>query len=173
MSFASIPEAIEEIRAGRLWLQADDEDRENEQLTSSWPPSSRRPEAINFLATLHGRGLICLSPGSRSEVRRARISAAGFAHGTASRFRDRLHANRSMRPKASPLESRRRIERTRFMWRCIAGLVLRIWRVRAMFSRCALAKAVCWSARGADLKPRSICVALGWARFRRRDLAKS
>jgi 3,4-dihydroxy 2-butanone 4-phosphate synthase/GTP cyclohydrolase II len=59
MPFASIPEAIEEIRAGRMLVVVDDEDRENEgDLTIA--ASKITPEIINFMAT-HGRGLICLT----------------------------------------------------------------------------------------------------------------
>src|SRR6202795_2907593 len=50
MSFATIPEAIEELRAGRMLVVVDDEDRENEgDLTMA--ASSITPEAINFMAT--------------------------------------------------------------------------------------------------------------------------
>ncbi len=59
MPFASIPEAIEEIRAGRMLVVVDDEDRENEgDLTIA--AEKVTPEVINFMAT-YGRGLICLS----------------------------------------------------------------------------------------------------------------
>src|SRR6202790_684942 len=59
MSFATIPEAIEELRAGRMLVVVDDEDRENEgDLTIA--AEMITPEAINFMAT-HGRGLICLA----------------------------------------------------------------------------------------------------------------
>src|SRR5262245_45515534 len=59
MSFATIPEAIEEIRAGRMLVVVDDEDRENEgDLTMA--AQFITPEAINFMAR-HGRGLICLA----------------------------------------------------------------------------------------------------------------
>src|ERR1700761_4954842 len=59
MSFASIPEAIEETRAGRMLVVVDDEDRENEgDLTIA--AEKVTPEIINFMATF-GRGLICLS----------------------------------------------------------------------------------------------------------------
>lgn len=59
MSFASIPEALEDFRAGRMLIVVDDEDRENEgDLTLA--AQSITPEAINFMAT-HGRGLICLA----------------------------------------------------------------------------------------------------------------
>ncbi len=56
--FASIEEALEEIRAGRFVVVVDDEDRENEgDLTMA--AQFVTPEAVNFMAT-HGRGLICL-----------------------------------------------------------------------------------------------------------------
>src|SRR5437588_11660490 len=58
-TFATIPEAIEEIRAGRMVVVVDDEDRENEgDLTMA--AQFVTPDAINFMAT-HGRGLICLT----------------------------------------------------------------------------------------------------------------
>jgi 3,4-dihydroxy 2-butanone 4-phosphate synthase/GTP cyclohydrolase II len=56
--FATIEEAIEEIRAGRFVVVVDDADRENEgDLTVA--AQFVTPEAITFMAT-HGRGLICL-----------------------------------------------------------------------------------------------------------------
>ncbi|HVV47436.1 MAG TPA: 3,4-dihydroxy-2-butanone-4-phosphate synthase [Bryobacteraceae bacterium] len=59
MCFVTIPEAIEEIRAGRMLVVVDDEDRENEgDLTIA--AEKVTPEIINFMAT-HGRGLICLT----------------------------------------------------------------------------------------------------------------
>jgi 3,4-dihydroxy 2-butanone 4-phosphate synthase / GTP cyclohydrolase II len=57
--FADIPRAIEDIRAGRMVVVVDDEDRENEgDLTIA--AERITPEAVNFMAT-HGRGLICLA----------------------------------------------------------------------------------------------------------------
>jgi 3,4-dihydroxy 2-butanone 4-phosphate synthase/GTP cyclohydrolase II len=58
MPFVSVPEAIQEIRAGRILVVVDDEDRENEgDLTIA--AEKVTPEIINFMAT-NGRGLICL-----------------------------------------------------------------------------------------------------------------
>jgi 3,4-dihydroxy 2-butanone 4-phosphate synthase/GTP cyclohydrolase II len=58
MPFSSIPEAIEEIRAGRMVVVCDDEDRENEgDLTIA--AEKITPDVINFMAR-YGRGLICL-----------------------------------------------------------------------------------------------------------------
>ena len=59
MPFVSVPEALEEIRAGRILVVVDDEDRENEgDLTIA--AEKVTPEIVNFMAT-HGRGLICLA----------------------------------------------------------------------------------------------------------------
>jgi len=59
MPFATIPEALEDFRAGKMLVVVDDEDRENEgDLTMA--AELVTPEAINFMAT-HGRGLICLA----------------------------------------------------------------------------------------------------------------
>jgi 3,4-dihydroxy 2-butanone 4-phosphate synthase/GTP cyclohydrolase II len=55
---ASIEEAIEEIRAGRMIILMDDEDRENEG-DLYMAAETVTPEAINFMAK-YGRGLICL-----------------------------------------------------------------------------------------------------------------
>jgi 3,4-dihydroxy 2-butanone 4-phosphate synthase/GTP cyclohydrolase II len=57
--FATVEEAVEEIRQGRMIVLVDDEDRENEgDLTMA--ADCITPEAINFM-TKYGRGLICLS----------------------------------------------------------------------------------------------------------------
>jgi len=58
VAFASIKDAIDDIRAGRMVVVVDDEDRENEgDLTIAAEKATT--ENINFMAT-HGRGLICL-----------------------------------------------------------------------------------------------------------------
>ena len=57
--FTDVPDAIEEIRAGRMIVVVDDEDRENEgDLTLA--AEKVTPEAINFMAK-YGRGLVCLA----------------------------------------------------------------------------------------------------------------
>jgi len=59
MPLITIDEAIKDIKAGRMVILVDDEDRENEgDLTMA--AEAVTPEAINFMAK-HGRGLICLS----------------------------------------------------------------------------------------------------------------
>jgi 3,4-dihydroxy 2-butanone 4-phosphate synthase/GTP cyclohydrolase II len=55
----SVADAIAQIRAGRMVIVVDDEDRENEgDLTMAADMAT--PEAVNFMAR-HGRGLICLA----------------------------------------------------------------------------------------------------------------
>ncbi|MGI5902501.1 MAG: bifunctional 3,4-dihydroxy-2-butanone-4-phosphate synthase/GTP cyclohydrolase II [Desulfitobacteriia bacterium] len=57
--FDSIEEAIADIKAGKMVIVVDDEDRENEgDLVMAAEKAT--PEAVNFMAT-YGRGLICVS----------------------------------------------------------------------------------------------------------------
>ncbi|HXC92463.1 MAG TPA: 3,4-dihydroxy-2-butanone-4-phosphate synthase, partial [Geobacteraceae bacterium] len=59
MPIATIEEAVEDIRRGKMVILVDDEDRENEgDLTMA--AEMVTPEAINFMARF-GRGLICLT----------------------------------------------------------------------------------------------------------------
>ena len=69
MPFVPIAEAIEEIRAGRMLVVVDDEDRENEgDLTIA--AEKVTPEIVNFMAK-YGRGLICLTlTGERCDALR-------------------------------------------------------------------------------------------------------
>jgi 3,4-dihydroxy 2-butanone 4-phosphate synthase/GTP cyclohydrolase II len=59
MSFGTVEQAIEDIRAGKLVIVADDERRENE---GDLVGAAERvtPEMINHMVT-HGRGLVCLA----------------------------------------------------------------------------------------------------------------
>jgi len=54
----TIPEALEDIRAGKIVIVVDDDNRENE---GDFVVSAEKitPEIVNFMAT-HGRGLICV-----------------------------------------------------------------------------------------------------------------
>src|SRR5436309_3027415 len=56
--FATVEEAVEEIRQGCMVVLIDDEDRENEG-DLAMAAEKITPEAINFMAK-HGRGLICM-----------------------------------------------------------------------------------------------------------------
>ena len=55
---SSIEIAIAEIRAGRMIVVVDDEDRENEG-DLLMAAEMVTPEAVNFMAT-HGKGMICM-----------------------------------------------------------------------------------------------------------------
>ena len=61
MPICSVEEAVADIKAGRMIILVDDEDRENEgDLTIA--AEFVAPEIINFMVT-HARGLVCLSLG--------------------------------------------------------------------------------------------------------------
>jgi 3,4-dihydroxy 2-butanone 4-phosphate synthase/GTP cyclohydrolase II len=83
MSLATTPEIIAELKAGRMVILVDEEDRENEGdlvLAADFVT----PEAINFMAR-YGRGLICLTL-TEDRCRQLRlplmVSANGTVHGT-------------------------------------------------------------------------------------------
>jgi len=120
MAFATIPEALEEFRAGRMLVVVDDEDRENEgDLTVA--AERITPEIINFMAT-HGRGLICLaltpercdrlqlplmSPNNTSRFGTAFCEAidAGSGVTTGISAADRAHTIRmAVRPETKPAD---------------------------------------------------------------------
>ena len=109
--FCDVETALEELRAGRMLVVVDDEDRENEgDLTMA--AECITPEAINFMAT-HGRGLICLAmtPERCDTLHLPLVSPKNTSRfGTPS-------ANRSMPPRASPPESPRQTGRIPFWWR--------------------------------------------------------
>ena len=55
----TIEEAIADLKAGKIIIVVDDEDRENEGdfITAA---ANATPEVINFMVT-HGRGLVCVA----------------------------------------------------------------------------------------------------------------
>jgi 3,4-dihydroxy 2-butanone 4-phosphate synthase/GTP cyclohydrolase II len=59
MAVSPIKEVVEDIKAGKMVILVDDEDRENEG-DLCMAAETITPEAVNFMAT-HGRGLICLT----------------------------------------------------------------------------------------------------------------
>jgi len=65
-----VEQALAEIRAGRMVVLVDDEDRENEG-DLCMAAEAVTPEAINFMA-MHGRGLICL-PMCEEQLRRLNL----------------------------------------------------------------------------------------------------
>ncbi|MGH2673605.1 MAG: bifunctional 3,4-dihydroxy-2-butanone-4-phosphate synthase/GTP cyclohydrolase II [Actinomycetota bacterium] len=83
-AFASIEEALEDVRAGRVLIVVDDADRENE---GDFVLAADRatPEALNFMVT-HGRGIVCM-PVTQQRLEELRIplmvSKNNESHGTA------------------------------------------------------------------------------------------
>jgi 3,4-dihydroxy 2-butanone 4-phosphate synthase / GTP cyclohydrolase II len=71
MALATIEEAIEDYRRGKMIILMDDKDRENEG-DLCMAAEKVTPEAINFMAT-YGRGLICL-PITEERVKQLGIS---------------------------------------------------------------------------------------------------
>ena len=77
--FATVEEAVEDIRNGRMVVVVDDPDRENEgDLTIA--AQFATPDAINFMAT-HGRGLVCLAL-SHSRVQQLGLEMMSQTNGT-------------------------------------------------------------------------------------------
>ena len=58
MPLSSLEEALEDLRAGKLLIVVDDENRENEG-DLVMPAEMVTPEAVNFIAT-HAKGLVCM-----------------------------------------------------------------------------------------------------------------
>jgi len=59
MAFSPIPEILDELKAGRMIVLVDDEDRENEG-DLVVPAEFASPDAVNFMVT-HARGVLCLA----------------------------------------------------------------------------------------------------------------
>ena len=79
--FVEVPDALAEIRSGRMLIVVDDEDRENEgDLTLA--AEFVTPEAINFMARF-GRGLICLT---LTEERADQLNLLPMTQQNSSRF---------------------------------------------------------------------------------------
>ena len=107
---ASIPEAIAEIRAGRMVILVDDEDRENEG-DLCMAAEKVTPEAINFMAK-YGRGLICL-PMERAQLEKLRLDDDGarrreLGARSAPPSRSRSRRARASRPASPPPTARTR-----------------------------------------------------------------
>lgn len=81
MTLNTIPEIIEDIRAGKMVILMDDEDRENEgDLVMA--ATHVRPEDINFMIT-HARGLVCLT---LTQERCQRLNLTPMARNNGAKF---------------------------------------------------------------------------------------
>jgi 3,4-dihydroxy 2-butanone 4-phosphate synthase / GTP cyclohydrolase II len=84
--FASIEDAVDAIRDGRMIIVVDDEDRENEgDLTIA--AEKITPEIINFMAT-YGRGLICIP---MTEERLEELDVPPMVQQNTTRFETAFH----------------------------------------------------------------------------------
>jgi 3,4-dihydroxy 2-butanone 4-phosphate synthase / GTP cyclohydrolase II len=83
-TFATIDEALADIRAGRMVIVVDDADRENEG-DFIMAAEKATPESLNFMVT-HGRGIVCM-PMTAQRLDELRIplmvSKNNESHGTA------------------------------------------------------------------------------------------
>ena len=155
--FCDVETALEEIRAGRMIVVIDDEDRENEgDLTMA--AEKITPEAINFMAK-YGRGLVCLAmTEERLEyLRLGQMSAENTSnYGTA--FTESIDAKEGVTTGISVYD---RAETIRVAIRSLHPSAT-ILRGPDTSSRFARAKAECWFAP-ARPKLRSISRASpGW-----------
>src|SRR3989475_10808433 len=93
--FATIETAIEEIRAGRILVAVDDEDRENEgDLVMAADKAT--PEAVNFMAR-YGRGLICVPmTGERLDDLKSSMMVSDHTRPTATAFTVTVDARRGV-----------------------------------------------------------------------------
>ena len=152
--FCDVETALEEIRAGRMIVVIDDEDRENEgDLTMA--AEKITPEAINFMAK-YGRGLVCLAMTEErlDYLRLGQMSAENTSNfGTA--FTESIDAKDGVSPG-----SRRTTARTRFRSPIDSTTRPTIWRARDMSFLCAPAKVACWFVRD---KPKLPSISRGMA----------
>ena len=142
MTLASTPEIIAELKAGRMVILVDEEDRENEgDLVIA--AEFVTPEAINFMAR-YGRGLICLT---LTQERCELLNLPLMTHAQRHAVRHRVHVSASRRPKASPpafrrptapapIAGRRRARTRRPSTSCSRATSSRSWR----------SPAACWCA---------------------------
>ena len=147
--FCEVPAALEEMRAGRMVVVVDDEDRENEgDLTMA--AEKVTPEAINFMARF-GRGLICLSLTEErcDYLRLAPMTNANESpFGTA--FTESIEAREGVTTGISAADRARTIRSP-----SIPPRAPPTWCAPATSFPCAPAPAACWSAPGKP-KPASI-----------------
>ena len=145
--FATIEEALEDMKAGRMVVVVDDEDRENEgDLTIA--AQFVTPEAINFMAA-HGRGLIWLSPMSGAAPVASYDSRQPVAVRHLHRPIEARGCHRS-RPPTALTPSR---------WLSIRPVQLRTWCGLVTYSLWWHGPAACWPGRD---RPRRLWTWPGW-----------
>ena len=144
--FATVEEAIEDIRHGKFVVVVDAADRENEgDLTIA--AQFATPEAINFMAT-HARGLICLC---LTEERCDELRAAADDRAQRDAVRHRLHGLDRGARRGHDRHLRRTTARARSRSRSTRARAPATSSSPATSSRCARARAACC---GAPARPR-------------------
>ena len=151
--FTDVPGAVAEIRAGRMVVVVDDEDRENEgDLTLA--AEHVTPEAINFMAR-YGRGLICLT---LTEERADHLRLFPMTQQNSSRFgtafTETIEAREGVTTGISAADRAHTI-RTAIDPRPLQPT----WPGRGMSFLCVRARAACWCAPG---RPRLQSTWRGW-----------
>ena len=108
-AFSTIDDAIEDIRAGKMVVVCDAEERENEDdLTMA--AQFATPEAINFMAK-HGRGLICLAlTGERCDELGLDLMAAKNESGFGTNFTVSIEAREGVSTGISAHDRARTIQ---------------------------------------------------------------
>ena len=140
--FIDVPGALAEIRAGRMVVVVDDEDRENEgDLTLA--AEHVTPEAINFMAR-YGRGLICLT---LTEDRADYLRLFPMTQQNSSRFGTAFTETIEAREGVT-LAFRRRTAHIPFARRLRRGRLTATSPGRGTSFRCVRARAGCWCAPG-------------------------
>src|SRR5660398_236522 len=153
VDFASVEEAIEDIKSGRMVVVVDDEDRENEgDLTMA--AQFATPEAINFMAK-HGRGLNCLA---LTPTRTDRLGLHPMARDNQSQFETAFTVSIEAREGVTTGISA--ADRARTVQVAIDPRTApEILSSPDMSSRCVLSRAGYWSA---PAKQRPLSILRGW-----------
>ena len=127
---APVSEIIAELRAGRVVILVDEEDRENEgDLVMA--AEFVTPEAINFMVT-HGRGLVCLTlTEERCAQLKLPLMASRNGHATAPISRNLSKRGRVSKQVFSPLTG---LARFKWPWRVTPNQ--QIWCNRVISFRC-------------------------------------
>jgi 3,4-dihydroxy 2-butanone 4-phosphate synthase/GTP cyclohydrolase II len=152
-SIERVTRALEDIRAGRMVILVDDEDRENEG-DLVFAAETVTPESINFMAT-HARGLICLAMDNAMIDKlelpmmvRNNQASLGTAFTVSIEARHGVTTGISARDRATTI--RAAIADDTGPAKIVSP---------GTCSRCGRARAACWSA---PVKPRARSTSHGW-----------
>ena len=154
MTFDKVERALADIRAGRMVILVDDEDRENEG-DLCLAAECITPEAINFMAR-HARGLICLT---LTEERLAELNIPLMVADNTSMYNTAFTVSRSRRDMAYRPVSARQTALRPSAWRWTPKRAPKTSCGQGISSPCGPAKAACWCA---PAKPRARWISRAW-----------